>query len=274
MNQVTIGGLYIYPVKSCAGIAVSQVQLAATGLSGDRRWMLVNDQGRFITQREQSRLALVIPTLQGAGVRLDAPGMPSLDIAGTSQVQPCTVSVWKDQCRAYDEGAAAAAWFSGFLGQASRLVRFDEIQQRVSNRDWTGDLEALNQFSDGFPLLVISTASLADLNSRLSAPLPMNRFRPNLVVDGLSPYGEDDVHEFHAGEVRLRVVKPCTRCVITTTDQTTGIAQGIEPLNTLRSYRFNAALRGVTFGQNVVIVAGTAAQLQVGQPLQVEWRQR
>jgi uncharacterized protein YcbX len=274
MTQAIVSGLHIYPVKSCAGISISRAQLAATGLSGDRRWMLVNAQGRFITQREQSRLALVTPTLWGAGVRLDAPGMTALEIAGTSQVQPCTVSVWKDLCRAYDEGEAVAAWFSSFLGQPTRLVRFDEIQQRVSNRDWTGDLQALNQFSDGFPLLVISMASLADLNSRLSAPLPMNRFRPNLVVDGLPAYGEDDVHEFRAGEVRLRVVKPCTRCIITTTDQTTGIAQGREPLDTLRGYRFNAALRGVTFGQNLVIVAGAAAQLQVGQPLEVEWRQR
>jgi hypothetical protein len=273
MNQPIISGLFIYPIKSCAGTTLRHAQLATTGLRNDRRWMLVNEQGRFVTQREQGRLALITPALRGDGLRIDAPGMTTLEVFGTSQARPCSVTVWKDQCQAYDEGAAASAWFSGFLEQPVRLVRFAEDQQRISSREWTGEVQALNQFSDGFPLLVISTASLADLNSRLQATLPMNRFRPNLVVDGLPAYGEDNVHELIAGEVRLRVVKPCTRCKITTTDQATGIAQGTEPINTLRSYRLDRVLRGVTFGQNVIIVAGVGNQLQVGQPLLVTWRE-
>lgn len=274
MNQVVVSGLFVYPVKSCAGIAVSQAELSITGLAADRRWMLVNQQGRFITQREQGRLALVIPSLQGEGLQIEAPGMPVLTIAGTSRSQPCVVTVWQDRCQAYDEGETAAAWFSEFLGQPARLVRFDEAQVRLSNRDWTGEVQAPNQFSDGFPVLVISTASLAELNSRLAQPLPMNRFRPNVVVDGLPAYGEDRVHELYAGKVRLRIVKPCTRCKITTTDQATGVSQGMEPLDTLRGYRLDRTLRGVTFGQNAIIVAGTGTQLRVGQQLDVVWRQQ
>jgi len=273
MNQPIISGLFIYPIKSCAGTTLTHAQLATTGLRNDRRWMLVNEQGGFVTQREQGRLALITPTLLGDGMHIDAPGMATLEVPGTSQLRPCSVTVWNDRCQAYDEGVMASSWFSDFLKQPVRLVRFAEDQQRISNREWTGEVQALNQFSDGFPLLVISTASLADLNSRLSTALPMNRFRPNLVIDGLPAYAEDQVHELIAGEVRLRVVKPCTRCKITTTDQTTGIAQGAEPINTLRSYRLDTALRGVTFGQNVIIVAGVGNQLQVGQSLLVTWRE-
>ncbi|MGE0113455.1 MAG: MOSC domain-containing protein [Steroidobacteraceae bacterium] len=271
-----ITGLFIYPIKSCAGIALTHAQLSATGLASgqvqDRRWMLVNAQGRFVTQREQGRLALVTPALQGMGLKVTAPGMPMLEIAGVAREQAVAVTVWNDQCQAFDEGDNVAQWFSGFLGQPVRLVRFDDAQPRISSREWTGELQALNQFSDGFPLLVISTASLDDLNDRLSAPLPMSRFRPNLVVAGLPAYGEDQVHEFQAGATRLRVVKPCTRCKITTIDQATGMSQGFEPLNTLRSYRRNVALKGVTFGQNLVIADGIGTQLQVGQPLAVSWR--
>jgi uncharacterized protein YcbX len=272
VTQATLNGLFVYPIKSCAGTALASAELAATGLRHDRRWMLVNDQGQFITQREHSQLALIKPTLQGSGVLIDAPGMSTLAVQGTSLAQPCAVNVWKDQCRAYDEGAQSSAWFSEFLGQPVRLVRFADDQQRISSREWTGDINALNQFSDGFPLLVISLASLADLNARLSTTLPMNRFRPNLVMDGLPAYGEDKVHEFVMGDVRLRIVKPCTRCKITTTDQETGIARGPEPLDTLRGYRLDKVLRGVTFGQNAIIVAGVGSSLQVGQSVQVSAR--
>lgn len=270
MTEVTISGLFVYPIKSCAGIALEQATLTVTGLEQDRRWMLVNEKGRFVTQREQGRLALIIPTLQGAGLQVSAPDMPSLAIAGTSQDLPVTVTVWNDQCRAFDEGEAAAQWFSRFLGQAVRLVRFDDSQQRPSNRDWTGDTEAYNQFSDGFPVLAIADASLADLNSRLPAPLPMNRFRPNVVLAGLPAYGEDELYELRAEQWCLRVVKPCTRCKITTTDQTTGVSQGTEPLSTLMKYRRNPTLRGVTFGQNLIVIAG--GKLSLGQSLQVSYR--
>jgi uncharacterized protein YcbX len=132
---------------------------------------------------------------------------------------------------------------------------------------WTGGLDAYSRFADGFALLVISLASLEDLNARLPEPLPMNRFRPNLVLDGLAPYGEDAVGDLRVGEVRLRRVKPCTRCSITTTDQATGVVDGNEPIRTLRTYRWDAALRGVTFGQNFIVVSGAGADLRVGTEL-------
>jgi hypothetical protein len=152
------------------------------------------------------------------------------------------------------------------------LVRFDPSRPRLSNREWTGEIEARNQFSDGYPILVISEGSLADLNSRLPngvGPLPMNRFRPNLVLSGLPAYGEDELGDIHADNVQLRVVKPCTRCVITTTDQATARVTGEEPLRTLRAYRFDTQLKGVLFGQNIVIVKGIGERLRVGQTLAV-----
>lgn len=269
MTEVAISGLFIYPIKSCAGIALEQAELTVTGLAQDRRWMLVNEQGRFVTQREQGRLALIIPTLQGVGLQVTAPAMQPLAIAGTARDLPVMVTVWSDQCRAFDEGEVAAQWFSRFLGQTVQLVRFDDAQQRVSNRDWTGETLAYNQFSDGFPVLAISEASLTDLNCRLPTPLPMNRFRPNVVLTGLPAYGEDELYELRAEQWCLRVVKPCTRCKITTTDQTTGVSQGTEPLSTLMKYRRNSKLRGVTFGQNLIVIA--TGRLNIGQSLQVSY---
>lgn len=272
MTQIVVQGLYIYPIKSCAGIALDQAQLTPRGLAQDRRWMLVNDKGRFVTQREQGRMALIKPVLREAGVQVTAPNMPPLTVAGTDQDRPVTVTVWSDQCSAFDEGDAAAQWFSSFLGLPVRLVRFDDAQQRLSNRDWTGDATGFNQFSDGYPMLLIGTESLADLNTRLSAPLPMNRFRPNLVLEGLPAYGEDDVYELHTDQWRLRVVKPCTRCKITTTDQSTGVSSSTEPLSVLMKYRRNPQLRGVTFGQNLVVISGADSELRVDQAVKIDYR--
>lgn len=274
MSHAVITGLWVYPIKSCAGVALSSAELTSTGLPNDRRWMLVTPKGRFISQREHGRLALVTPLLRGNGMHIDAPGMPTLEITGTARARLQQVTVWQDQCQAYDEGDDAAEWFSQYLAQPVRLVRFADEQHRPSSSDWTGEVQALNQFSDGFPLLVISNASLHDLNSRLQTALPMNRFRPNLTIDGLPAYGEDAVDELRSDDARIRIVKPCTRCKITTTEQTTGVSDGAEPITTLRSYRYDARLRGVTFGQNAVIVAGLGTQLRVGQALQVSWRQQ
>lgn len=274
VTHAVVSGLFVYPVKSCRGIALNHAQVVATGLQQDRRWMVVDVQGHFVTQREQPRMALIAPELHGVGLRITAPGMTPLIIDGLSIEQRTSVRVWRDHCAAFDEGDTAAAWFSEFLGLAVRLVRFDESQPRLSSREWTGQVEAYNQFSDGFPILVISTASLAELNSRLATPLPMNRFRPNLVLEGLPAYGEDTLDELRTDSLCLRVVKPCTRCKITTTDQATGIAQGTEPISTLMTYRRNPELRGVTFGQNVIIVAGAGNTLSIGQTLQLTHHSR
>jgi uncharacterized protein YcbX len=172
--------------------------------------------------------------------------------------------VWGDRCVGIDQGDGAAGWIGSLLGREARLVRFDPAAARRSDTAWTGEMEAYNRFSDGFPLLVVSRASLDDLNSRLEVAVPMDRFRPNLVFDGLPPFGEDDLDEIDCGGVRLRVVKPCTRCVITTTDQRSGARAGDEPIRTLKSYRWNAELRGVAFGQNAIVVEGAGLRLGLG----------
>ena len=182
------------------------------------------------------------------------------------------VTIWHDRCAALDCGVEAAAWLTEFLERSVRLVQFDRVGQRMSNPQWTGDIQAPTQFADAFPVLAIAEASLDDLNSRLAKPLPMNRFRPNVVLGGLQPYDEDRIHELVNGAVRLRAVKLCTRCKITTTDQARGTVDGEEPLLTLKTYRWSSELRGVTFGQNMIVTAGVGEQLHVGQQLEIEWR--
>jgi uncharacterized protein len=261
---ITLAELHLYPVKSCRGIGVQDVSLTAAGLEHDREWMVVTPEGRFVTQREQPRLALIATALDAAGLTLHAPQAGGTTVPLGYCGSPVEVTVWKDRCLAFDQGEDAARWLSGFLARPLRLVRFDAARPRPSSAEWTGGAEAPNRFSDGFPLLAISRASLDDLNARLPAPLPMDRFRPNLVLEGLAPYGEDGLHDLVAGEVRLRRVKPCTRCSITTTNQSTAVVEGEEPLRTLKSYRWDAALRGATFGQNLIVVAGAGARLRVG----------
>jgi hypothetical protein len=268
----TIASLHCYPLKSGCGVDLAEAQLTPAGIAQDRRWMVVTPEGRFLTQRELPRLALVRPLLADRELMLLGPAVEPLHVSLEQPHRRVPVQVWKDECPGLDEGDAAAQWLGQVLQRDCRLVRFDPQHRRLSSRAWTGSLEAENRFSDGFPLLVISRASLADLNSRLPKPLPMNRFRPNIVLDGIGPYEEDQIDELYSDEVRLRIVKPCTRCIITTTDQDTAQREGEEPLRTLKSYRFDRELRGVLFGQNTVIVQGANALLRCGQTLQVRWR--
>lgn len=260
----TITALNIYPVKSCRGVALDAARIGTMGFEHDREWLIVRADGRFITQREEPRLALIEPSLNAARLSLNAPGMERLDVPAALADNPVEVICWRDRCAAFDAGLDAARWLERYLGSPHRLVRFDPTQRRIASMEWTHGVEALNQFSDGFPFLVISQASLDDLNSRLSSPLPMNRFRPNIVIDGVRAYGEDEIHELVSAQITLRIVKPCARCAITTTDQTRGERDGDEPLRTLRSYRFSRELKGVLFGQNVILMEGIGRELRVG----------
>jgi uncharacterized protein YcbX len=158
------------------------------------------------------------------------------------------------------------------LGTPLRLVRFDASVPRECSAEWTGDAQAVTEFADGYPMLVISHASLAELNSRLPKALPMERFRPNLVIDDVEAFDEDRIHELRGDGIAIRMVKPCARCVITTTEQSTGERDGVEPLAALKNYRFDSDLRGVIFGQNAIIVRGVGATLQAGQKLEVVWK--
>jgi uncharacterized protein YcbX len=265
--MISITALNIYPIKSCRGIAVSRARLTEAGFEHDREWMVVQPGGRFLTQREAPRLALIEPALDGEWLRLGAPGMDPLRVPLAAAGDPVEVTCWQDRCAAFDVGEEAASWMTTHLGTPARLVRFDAGRPRRCDPEWTRDIEATTRFADAFPWLLLSQASLDDLNSRLAAPLPMNRFRPSIVVDGLPPYGEDHVGDLVADGVRLRAVKPCARCIITTTDQSTAERDGNEPLDTLRKYRFDPYLKGVLFGQNLILIEGEGRELAVGQAL-------
>lgn len=266
--MVHITGLNIYPVKSCRGIALTQARITETGFDHDREWMVTTPEGKFLTQRERPQLAQIETAIGAGSLVLRKPQGSDLSFALDMTGAEVEVTVWGDRCSAFDAGDEAAAWLTEHLGKPARLVRFDKRRKRPSEAQWTQGAEALNQFSDGFPWLLISQASLDELNTRLRQPLPMNRFRPNIVVDGLAPFGEDAVDEFIAGDVRLRVAKPCARCSITTTDQMTGERTSEEPLKTLKEFRFDRGQRGVLFGQNMILSSGLGSELKVGQRLE------
>lgn len=270
---VTIAALHVYPVKSCAGVSLDETLVIETGFEFDRAWMLVDADGEFVSQRELPRMALVTTTLRYTELVLRAPGMLPLHLQLDAVEQPTRVRVWQDEVAAYDMGDLAATWFSSFLQQPLRLVRFDPAQQRLSDRSWTGGLAAENTFSDGFPILVLSSASLAALNERLAAkgvaPVTMARFRPNLVLDGLDAHGEDFLDELafdtDEGPVRLQLVKPCPRCPIPNVDPATGVP-GTEPGDTLAGYRADARVNGaISFGMNAIVLEGVERALRVGQ---------
>ena len=253
--MVTIASLFVYPVKSCRGIALLQARLTPRGLQYDREWMVVSRDGRFLTQREAPRLALVGTALHDDHLELSAPGLPPLAVPlqRPARAAPIEVTVWRDHVLAVDEGQAAADWFGEHLLREVRLVRFDDARPRPTDPAWSQGLDGTSAFADGYPVLVLARASLDDLNSRLPSPLPVDRFRPNVLLDGCAPYAEDAIGWLASKHVRLRIVKPCTRCIITTTDQATGVTQGDEPLRTLKTYRWDGALHGVTFGQNAIV---------------------
>lgn len=271
LSMPHITALNIYPVKSCRGIALTQARLTETGFEHDREWLVTTPEGRFLTQRERPLLAQIETALTADRLVLRRPNGADLQLPLNMTGPEIEVTIWKDRCGAFDAGDEAAAWLTEHLNKPVRLVRFDARRKRPSEAEWTQGVPAFNQFSDAFPWLLISQASLDELNTRLKQPLPMNRFRPNIVVDGLAPFGEDEVNEFIAGDVRLRAVKPCTRCAITTTDQITGERTTEEPLKTLKEFRFDRRLRGVTFGQNMVLASGLGIELKVGQRLDVTW---
>ena len=270
-----ITAINVYPIKGCRGIALENARIAATGFEHDREWLITRPDGRFMTQREEPRLALIETALvdtqspEGGALRLRVPGGSELSVPLTARGREVEVTCWKDRCAAFDVGDEAAEFLAGYLGSPVRLVRFDTRRKRPSNPQWTPGVEALNQFSDGYPWLLISEASLEDLNARLERKLPMNRFRPNIVLSGLPPFGEDSAHEFTAGAVRFRRAKGCTRCIVTTTDQAMGTRDGDEPLRTLAKFRFDRELKGVVFGQNLILIDGIGAQLRVGQEMEV-----
>jgi uncharacterized protein YcbX len=248
-TRLTVTQLNVYPVKSCRGVPLGTVQLDRWGIRHDRNWMVVDAENRFISQRTQPRLALVEPSIAHDLLILTAPEMPPLELPANGRAGPeRTVMVWDDTCRALDQGDGAGEWFTRYLRQPVRLVRIGAGFVRPVKETVYPD-GADVAFADAYPLLVLSEASLADLNARLHEPLPMNRFRPNLVVAGCEAFAEDAWKRIRIGEVVFQLVSPCERCAITTVDQSTGIA-GKEPLTTLATFRRHGG--GVIFGMNAV----------------------
>ncbi|MBI3155985.1 MAG: MOSC N-terminal beta barrel domain-containing protein [Burkholderiales bacterium] len=271
--QVTLARLGLHPVKSCGALAPREALVVETGLEFDRAWMVVDEHGTMLTQRRWPRMALVRPTMRRDDVVLRAPGMLALHLSLDAVEAPTRVRVWDDIVRAYDMGDLAAQWFSDFLGLRCRLARFDPDEKRVSDRAWTGEAEGQAAFADAFALLVISNASLAELNRRLAAgghaPVGIERFRPNLVLDGLEAFDEDHVDEIvfdaDGGPVRIRLVKPCVRCGIPNVDPARGEPGG-EPGRTLAAFRADPRMGGgITFGMNAIVLDGVERMLRVGQ---------
>jgi MOSC domain-containing protein len=271
-QTVSIADLYVHPVKSCARIGLDRALVTETGLEWDRQWMVVDGEGDFVSQRDQPRLALVRPTLRASDLVLRAPGMLALHLALDAIERETTVQIWNDRVAAGDMGDLAAQWFSDFLGQRVRLARFDPQEQRVSDAKWTGGTRALAAFADAFALLVVSSASMAELNRRLAArgqaAVGSDRFRPNLVLDGVDSHDEDwiDRIEFDSadGPVVLRLVKPCSRCSIPDVDPQRGEPDRAVSAE-LAAYRADPRMNGqITFGMNAIVEQGIDRWLHSG----------
>lgn len=259
---VVVSAIHIYPLKGARGVELEAAHAGRRGFDGDRRWMVVDARGGFLSQRSHPRLALLRATVAGgesAPLWLEAPGLSPLEVPA-----PCglaaPVRIWNDTVAARDAGDEAAAWLSAFLGEPARLAHMADDVVRPLTAAPGGQVS----FADAYPYLLLSAGSLADLNRRLAAPLPMDRFRPNLVVDGCTPFAEDGWRRLRAGRVVFRIAAPCARCTVTTVDQATG-ERGAEPLRTLATYRQRDGK--IWFGQN--LIAENEGPVRRGDPVEV-----
>jgi uncharacterized protein YcbX len=256
--------MHVYAIKSCGGTAVEEWEVDERGLRHDRRWMLVDETGRFLSQRRHPRMALIVVRMEADHLVVSAPEMPPLQVPfALPENEPLLAGVWDDLVETLPVGEEADRWFGEFLGVRCRLVHLPDESVREVDPDYgrAGDRVGL---ADGFPFLLISEGSLDDLNARLEHSLPMNRFRPNLVVAGCEPFAEDGWRRVRIGALSLRVVKPCARCAITTVDQESA-ARGKEPLRTLATFRKRGTK--VLFGQN--LVHDETGVLRVGDQVEV-----
>ncbi|MFE2264356.1 MOSC domain-containing protein [Streptomyces griseosporeus] len=272
MGNAELQSIHVHPVKAFRALSVREAVVEPWGLAGDRRWVLIDDGGKVVTQRQQPRLALAAAEpLPGGGLRLSAPGLDPLEVAVPEPGDTVTVEIFGDKVEGVLADAAAHTWCAAYLGAGTRLVHMDDpATRRPVDPDHALPGETVS-FADGFPLLVTTTASLDALNALIAqgdhaheGPLPMNRFRPNLVVAGTAAWAEDDWTRIAVGEAEFRVAKMCGRCVVTTTDQHSA-TRGKEPLRTLgRHRRMNGSL---VFGQNLVPLGpGT---IRVGDPVRI-----
>lgn len=264
---VKVTELNFYPIKSCCGTTLDTATVSVRGLEHDREWLVIDaSTNNFITQREIAKMCLINPQVADGGksLTLAAPGMDTVEVPVTNADGQRRVTVWSTACKADDQGDAAAKWLSDYLDTDCRLVRMSDSHRRQVDQRYAKRKTDQVGFADGFPILLISEESLTDLNNRLPQAIPMNRFRPNIVVKGCDAFEEDNWTTIKIGELLFDVVKPCARCVITTIDQSTA-NQGIEPLKTMNSFRNKH--NKLLFGQN--IVHHSTGQIRVGDKVEL-----
>ncbi len=263
--MITLSSLIYYPIKACRGHEVEAWNVGRMGLDLDRRLMVVTPEGEFLTQRQIAKLALITPVREDGVLTLSAPNMDSLQVAIRTSGHSWSVNIWKSKgVQAIDQGEEAVEWLSDFLDTSVRLVHIADGYKRLVNQEYAVNADDHTGFADGYPILIISEESLQDLNSRLETPVPMNRFRPSIVVKGCEPYAEDTWNRIQIGDVKLAIVKPCARCEVTTIDKET-LERRKEPLKTLGKYRKHAL--GAIFGQNVIPL--NEGRLQLGMDVKI-----
>ncbi len=268
MNQVKLESIHVYPVKACRGITLESATILTEGVRYDREWMIVDRGGRFLTQREHPELARVMTLMDREFLTLSVLGHGRIRVPLRYQDGPLTSAVcWRFSTEALDCGSESAEWLSDYLGVKTRLVRFPRKATRPCNPDWTGDIAAHTKFSDGYPILVLGTDSVADLRQRMGVTiyqLPIDRFRANFVISGLAAYEEDFIDTLGYRELSLKLVKPCVRCSVPGVDQLTGEQNGPSPLDSLVGFRMNPAVDGATMGVNAILAAGSGSEIRVG----------
>lgn len=263
-KAITLAEIAIYPVKSLRGIKLEEAVAEFRGLRFDRRWLVVDANDRFLTQRTLPRMALIAPAVRDDRLELVAHGMPPLQVPTITDGMVRQVTIWRDTIPAFDAGEQAAAWLSEYLQTPCRLVEMPDSTQRAVNPAFSmpGDVVS---FADGYPYMLIGQASLEDLNVRMATPLSMRRFRPNLVINGAEPFAEDSWKRVRIGHIVFRVAKSCERCIIPTVDPESGMFAGKEPLRTLATYRKVGSK--VLFGRQ--LIAESTGTLRVGDPVEM-----
>ncbi len=264
-NRTILSQLNMYPIKSARGISLTSSIVEERGLQFDRRWMLVNEHNKFLTQREYPRMALISPSITKKELLVKAPFMQTLSIPLLVEHHSLsTVTIWDDSVQVVRVSNEADEWFSAFLKVNCKLVFFPNESIRRVDTTYAHNNER-TAFADAFPFLLISEASLEMLNSKLAEPVPMNRFRPNIVVHGCEPFAEDRWKTIRINNIIFHPVKPCSRCVVTTTNQLTAERRSSEPLATLATFR--TINNKVMFGQNVV--AEKTGSISVGDTIEI-----
>lgn len=260
MDAPHITSIHVYPVKSCAGIDVTKALCDNFGLQYDREWLIIKTDGTPVTQRDRPKMALIQPSVENGMLTLEVADRSPLVVKNCEQPQIRCVNVWGNECAGFDEGDEAASWLSAVLQMDCRLIRYDPDCRRLTEPSGPEGSTSRIMFADAFPLLVISEESLQNLNARLTDPIPMNRFRPSIVIQGLGEFAEDRASALTTECITLHSTEPCARCVITTIGQEDGVEKGPEPLRTLSQYRRDG--KKVLFGQ--YFMSDTGGFLSVG----------